>query len=76
MNEEKKEELSFEVKLEKAKELLDKLANPQITLSDSLGFYKSGIKELDSAQKLLDEAKLIFKEDDKKGTIANSVSIR
>lgn len=66
MSEEKKEELSFEVKIEKAKELLEKLANPQITLSDSLDFYKSGIKELDNAQKLLDEAKLVFTQVDKK----------
>ncbi|PLY07454.1 MAG: exodeoxyribonuclease VII small subunit [Arcobacter sp.] len=60
MSEEKKEEISFELKIEKAKELLEKLANPQITLSDSLDIYKNGIADLDEAQKLLDEAKLIF----------------
>jgi exodeoxyribonuclease VII small subunit len=65
MSEEKKEELSFEVKIEKAKELLEKLSNPQITLSDSLDVYKTGIKELEEAQKLLDEAKLIFTQEDK-----------
>lgn len=68
MSEENKEELenlSFEKKIEKAKELLDKLSNPQITLSDSLEVYKQGIKELDEAQKLLDEAKLIFTKEDK-----------
>lgn len=57
---EKKEELSFELKIEKAKELLEKLSNPEITLGDSLKVYKSGIKELEEAQKLLDEAKLVF----------------
>ena len=62
---EEKEELSFEVKIEKAKELLDKLSNPQITLENSLEVYKTGIKELEEAQKLLDEAKLIFTTEDK-----------
>lgn len=54
------EEISFEEKVIKAKELLEKLSNPQITLSDSIKLYKTGIKELENAQKLLDEAKLIF----------------
>ncbi|MGE4382719.1 MAG: exodeoxyribonuclease VII small subunit [Arcobacter sp.] len=54
------EEISFEEKVLKAKELLEKLSNPQITLSDSIKLYKIGIKELEEAQKLLDEAKLIF----------------
>ncbi len=47
MSEEKKEELSFEVKIEKAKELLEKLSNPQITLESSLDVYKTGLKELE-----------------------------
>ncbi len=64
--EKQKEEQSFEKKIEKAKELLEKLSNPQITLSDSLDFYKNGIKELEEAQKLLEEAKLIFTQEDKK----------
>lgn len=59
MSEEIKEE-SFEVKIQKAKELLEKLSNPQITLGDSLDVYKTGMKELEEAQKLLDEAKLVF----------------
>lgn len=54
------EDISFEEKVIKAKELLEKLSNPQITLSDSIKLYKTGIKELEDAQKLLDEAKLIF----------------
>ncbi|MGA1932315.1 exodeoxyribonuclease VII small subunit [Arcobacter sp. YIC-464] len=61
MSEEIKEEkLVFEDKIIKAKTLLDKLSNPEITLSDSLEVYKNGMKELEEAQKLLDEAKLIF----------------
>ena len=54
------EKINFEEKIIKAKELLEKLSNPQITLSDSIQVYKTGIKELEDAQKLLDEAKLIF----------------
>ncbi len=65
MSTEKKEELAFEDKIVKAKELLEKLSNPQITLSDSVDVYKNGIKELDEAQKLLDEAKLIFTTENK-----------
>lgn len=63
-----KEELesaNFEGKVLKAKELLEKLSNPQITLSDSIQLYKTGIKELEDAQKLLDEAKLIFSVENK-----------
>ncbi len=54
------EQSNFEEKILKAKELLEKLSNPQITLSDSIQVYKTGVKELEEAQKLLDEAKLIF----------------
>lgn len=54
------EKLVFEDKIVEAKQLLEKLSNPQITLSDSLEVYKSGVKQLEDAQKLLDEAKLIF----------------
>ncbi|NVJ54098.1 MULTISPECIES: exodeoxyribonuclease VII small subunit [Arcobacteraceae] len=60
-----KEEIVFEKKIEKAKELLEKLSNPDITLSDSLDVYKNGIKELEEAQKLLDEAKLVFTQEEK-----------
>ena len=65
MSNEKNEEVAFEDKISKAKELLEKLSNPQITLSDSLDLYKNGIKELEEAQKLLDESKLIFTQDNK-----------
>ncbi|MGB5917575.1 MULTISPECIES: exodeoxyribonuclease VII small subunit [unclassified Arcobacter] len=62
MSEEIKEEQSFEEKVENAKELLEKLANPDITLSSSVEIYKNGMKELDDAQKLLETSKLQFKE--------------
>jgi exodeoxyribonuclease VII small subunit len=54
------EQSNFEEKIFKAKELVEKLSNPQITLSDSIQVYKTGVKELEDAQKLLDEAKLMF----------------
>ncbi|CAM3454442.1 exodeoxyribonuclease VII small subunit [Arcobacter aquimarinus] len=59
------EQVNFEEKISKAKELLEKLSNPQITLSDSIKLYKTGINELEEAQKLLDEAKLIFSVENK-----------
>ena len=34
------EQINFEEKIVKAKELLEKLSNPQITLSDSIQVYK------------------------------------
>lgn len=54
------EKLVFEDKIQKAQELLEKLNNPEITLESSIEVYKTGLKELEEAQKLLDEAKLIF----------------
>ena len=63
MSEELKKEISFEEKIENAKALLEKLSNPEITLSDSVNLYKNGIKEIEEAQKLLEEAKLNFTEE-------------
>jgi len=65
MSEVQDEKLAFEDKIIKAKDLLEKLSNPEITLSDSIEVYKSGMKELEEAQKLLDEAKLIFTTENK-----------
>ena len=56
------QEISFEKKIEEAKKLLEKLINPEITLSSSVEVYKKGMGELEQAQKLLDEAKLNFQE--------------
>ena len=53
-------DISFEQKIEKSKEILEKLMNPEITLSDSVKLYKDGTDELKEAQKLLEEAKLKF----------------
>ncbi len=55
-------EVNFEDKIKQAKELLDKLIDPEITLQTSVQVYKDGMKELEDAQKLLDDAKLEFEE--------------
>ncbi|CAI8236530.1 MAG: exodeoxyribonuclease VII small subunit [Sulfurovum sp.] len=59
------EKLVFEDKIKNAKEILERLSNPDITLTDSMENYKAGIKELEDAQKLLDEAKLVFNVENK-----------
>ncbi len=56
------EENGFEKKIARAKEILEKLMNPEITLSESVTLYKEGMKELKEATKLLEEAKLQFEE--------------
>ncbi|MEA3354479.1 MAG: exodeoxyribonuclease VII small subunit [Campylobacterota bacterium] len=56
------EKLSFESKIDEANKYLEKLVDPEITLSQSVKVYKQGMKELEDAQKMLDEAKLQFKE--------------
>jgi exodeoxyribonuclease VII small subunit len=56
------EVISFETKIEEAKKYLDKLIEPDITLSQSVEAYKKGMAEIELAQKLLDNAKLEFEE--------------
>jgi exodeoxyribonuclease VII small subunit len=46
----KQEDINFEDKITKAKELLEKLSNPQITINESLKLYNEGLKELELAQ--------------------------
>ena len=61
-NEQKEEIIDFEKNIQNAQNYLEQLVDPNITLSKSVEVYKQGIKELEEAQKLLDEAKLEFKE--------------
>jgi len=56
------DKLSFEQKIQEAQKLLEKLIDPEITLSKSVEVYKAGLQELELAQKLLDDAKLEFQE--------------
>ncbi|MBT3280762.1 MAG: exodeoxyribonuclease VII small subunit [Campylobacteraceae bacterium] len=60
MNEEK--DINFENKIKSAKNILDKLIDPEITLQKSVNIYKDGMKELEEAQKLLDDAKFKYEE--------------
>ena len=53
---------TFETKIVEAQHLLEKLIDPEITLSNSVEVYKKGMAELEAAQKLLEVAKLEFKE--------------
>ncbi len=57
-----KKELDFEQKLEKAKDILGKLMQPDIALNKSVELYKEGKKELLEASKMLENAKIQIKE--------------
>jgi len=52
----------FEKKLKEAKELLEKLNDPEITLHEAMEYYKKGIRLLEEATKMIEEAKLQFQE--------------
>jgi exodeoxyribonuclease VII small subunit len=52
----------FEKKLKEAKELLEKLNDPEVTLFEAMEYYKKGMKLLEEASKMIEEAKLQFKE--------------
>lgn len=51
-------DFDFESKLKNAKEVLETLQNPQITLENSIKAYEKGMKELLEAQKILEEAQI------------------
>ena len=51
-----KESTDFEAKLDSAKEILETLMNPEITLEDSVKAYEKGMGELTKAQKILEDA--------------------
>lgn len=52
----------FEEKIGKAKELLEKLNEADITLEQSMKIYKEGIKILNESNQMLENAKLILNE--------------
>jgi len=54
--------IDFETKLESAKETLETLMNPEITLQDSVKAYEKGMKELSDAQKMLEDAQIKIQE--------------
>ena len=52
----------FETKLEHAKKTLETLMSPEITLQNSVKAYESGMKELNEARKILEDAKIKIQE--------------
>ena len=48
---------TFEEKLAHSKELLEKLMSPEITLEESVKLYEEGLKNINEAQKLIEEAR-------------------
>jgi len=54
--------IDFESKLENAKKTLETLMSPEITLENSVKAYEAGMKELQEAQKILEDAKIKIQE--------------
>ncbi|MDX9814232.1 MAG: exodeoxyribonuclease VII small subunit [Sulfurimonas sp.] len=50
--------MDFETKLKNAKEILETLSKPDITLEDSIKFYEQGMKEIKDANKILQDAQI------------------
>jgi len=53
---------NFENRLENAKKILETLMSPEITLENSVKAYETGMKELNEASKMLDEATIKIQE--------------
>jgi exodeoxyribonuclease VII small subunit len=53
---------NFEKKLDNAKQILETLMQPEITLEESVRAYEKGMKELQSAQKMLEDAVIKIEE--------------
>ena len=53
---------NFETKLDGAKKILETLMNPEITLQDSVKAYEKGMKELQDAQEILQDAQIKINE--------------
>lgn len=52
------QEESFETKIAKAKEILERLMDPALPMNESIKAYEEGMKELKTAEKMLEEAQL------------------
>ena len=55
-------EVHFEDRITKIKEIIDKLNNREITLKDGMQLYKDGVAEIKEAQKMLENAKSLYDE--------------
>lgn len=62
MADEATNEIHFEDRIAKIKEIIDKLNNGEITLKDGMQLYKDGANEIKEAQKMLENAKNIYNE--------------
>ena len=58
----KKDIDSFEIKLDNAKNILQTLMNPDITIENSVQAYENGMKELSKAQEILESSQLKINE--------------
>ena len=54
--------IHFEDRIAKIKQIIDKLNNAEITLKDGMQLYKDGIDEINEAQKMLESAKNLYDE--------------
>lgn len=52
---------TFEQRIEESKILLEKLMAPDITLEESVKIYEEGLKNIQEAQALIEEAKMKIK---------------
>lgn len=58
----KEKSTDFETKLDSAKQILETLMNPEITLEESVKAYEKGMSELTDAQKMLENATIKINE--------------
>lgn len=61
-----KDNIHFEDRIAKIKQIIDKLNNTEITLKDGMQLYKDGVDEIIEAQKMLENAKNLYDEINKK----------
>ena len=58
----KNENIHFEDRIAKIKQIIDKLNDTEITLKDGMQLYKDGVDEIKEAQKMLESAKNLYDE--------------
>lgn len=57
-----KNNLSFEDRVEKVKNIVDMLSSNSLSLKDGMKLYEEGMCELREAQLMLEEAQIVFNE--------------
>lgn len=57
-----KDNIHFEDRIAKIKQIIDKLNSTEITLKDGMQLYKDGVDEINEAQKMLESAKNLYDE--------------